>query len=95
MAAYVIADVEVIDSMAYAEYREKVPATVAAYGCRYIARGGAVDLLEGEWAPARCVLLEFASMAQLKALWDSPEYTPLRAIRQRATKSRLVAVEGL
>jgi uncharacterized protein (DUF1330 family) len=95
MPAYVIADVEVIDSVAYEEYRQKAPPTIAAYGGRYIARGGAIEVLEGAWAPRRCVLLEFANMAALKAWWDSPEYTPLRAIRERATKSRLIAVEGL
>jgi uncharacterized protein (DUF1330 family) len=95
MPAYVIADVEVIDSVAYEEYRQKVPATVAAFGGRYIARGGAIEVLEGAWSPKRCVLLEFPSMAALKAWWDSPEYTPLRGIRQRSTRSRLVAVEGL
>ncbi len=95
MTAYLIADVEVLDSVAYEEYRQKVPATIAAYGGRYIVRGGASEVLEGGWAPKRCVLLEFPSMAQLKAWWDSPEYLPLRAIRQRATRSNLVAVEGL
>jgi uncharacterized protein (DUF1330 family) len=95
MTAYVIADVEVLDKVAYEEYRQKVPATIAAYGGRYIARGGATEVLEGDWVPRRCVLLEFPSMAQLKAWWDSPEYVPLRAIRQRATRSNLIAVEGL
>lgn len=38
MAAYVIADIEVLDSLAYEEYRQKVPATIAAYGGRYLAR---------------------------------------------------------
>ncbi len=95
MTAYLIADVEVLDKVAYEEYRQKVPATIAAYGGRYIARGGATEVLEGDWVPKRCVLLEFPSMAQLKAWWDSPEYVPLRAIRQRATRSNLIATEGL
>ena len=95
MPAYVIADVEVIDPVGYEEYRKQVPAPVTAYGGRYIARGGATEVLEGTWSPKRCVILEFANMAQLKAWWDSPEYAPLRAMRQRTTKSHLVATEGL
>jgi uncharacterized protein (DUF1330 family) len=95
MAAYVIADVEVIDSVGYEEYRQKVPATIAAYGGRYIARGGATEVLEGTWSPKRCVVLEFPSMAQLKAWWASPEYRPLRAIRERTARSNLVVTEGL
>ena len=95
MTAYVIADVEVLDSAGYEAYRQQVPATIAAYGGRYVARGGATEVLEGSWSPRRCVILEFPSMAQLKAWWDSPEYTPLRAIRERTSRSNLVAIEGL
>ena len=95
MSAYVIADVEVLDSAAYEEYRQQVPATIAAFGGRYLVRGGALTVLEGDWSPKRCVILEFASMAQLKAWYDSPAYVPLRAIRERSTKSSLVMVEGL
>jgi len=95
MTVYLIGDVEVLDKVAYEEYRQKVPATIAAYGGRYIARGGATEVLEGGWVPKRCVLIEFPSMAKLKAWWESPEYVPLRAIRQRATRSNLIVTEGL
>lgn len=95
MAAYLIADVEVIDSNAYEQYRQQVPATIAAYGGRYLARGGATEVLEGTWSPRRCVILEFPSMEQFKAWWSSPEYTPLRAIRERAARSNMVVTQGL
>jgi uncharacterized protein (DUF1330 family) len=95
MTVYLIGDVEVLDTVAYEEYRQKVPATVTAYGGRYIARGGATEVLEGSWAPKRCVVIEFQSMAQLKAWWDSPEYVPLRELRRRCTRSHLIATEGL
>lgn len=95
MAAYIIADVEITDLAAYEEYRQKVPAIIAAYGGRYLARGGTVAVLEGSWSPGRAVIVEFPSLAALKAFWMSPEYQPLRAIRERAAKSNLVAVEGL
>jgi uncharacterized protein (DUF1330 family) len=95
MAAYLIADVEVIDQTAYEQYRQKAPATIAAYGGRYVARGGTTEVLEGSWSPRRCVIVEFPSMEQLKAWWASPEYTPLRAIRELAARSNLVATQGL
>ncbi len=95
MAAYVIADIEVTDREGFAEYQQKVPATIAAYGGRYLVRGGASEVLEGSWSPRRCVVLEFPSMAQLKTWYASPEYRPLIAIRERTTRSNLVVVEGL
>ncbi len=95
MAAYVIADIEVTDSAGFAEYQQKVPATIAAYGGRYLVRGGATEVLEGNWSPNRCVVLEFPDMAQLKTWYASPEYRPLIAIRERTTKSNLVIVQGM
>ena len=95
MPAYLIADIEVIDSAGFKEYQQKVPATIAAHGGRYIARGGATEVLEGVWSPKRCVLLEFPSMAQFKVWWNSPEYRPLRALRERTAKSNVVVTEGL
>jgi uncharacterized protein (DUF1330 family) len=95
MAAYLIAEVEVTDPAAYEEYRKRVPATIEQYGGRYLVRGGATESKEGGWAPSRLVILEFPSMAQARRWYDSPEYTPVRAIRQRASKSKLIFAEGL
>lgn len=95
MAVYVLADIEVLDAALFEEYRQKVPATIAAHGGRYIARGGASEVLEGSWSPKRCVILEFPDMQRFQAWWSSPEYAPLRVLRQAATQSNLVVTQGL
>jgi uncharacterized protein (DUF1330 family) len=95
MPAYVIADVEVLDAAGYEEYRQQVPATIAAFGGRYLARGGATEVLEGSWSPKRCVILEFPDMERFRGWWDSPEYVPLRRLRERTTRSHLVVTQGL
>lgn len=95
MAAYVIVDIQVTEPVGYAEYRQLAPPIVASYGGRYLVRGGALETLEGDWAPQRLVILEFPSVAQAKAWWDSPEYRPLREMRQRTTISKMVVVEGI
>ena len=95
MATYVIADVEVIDTVGYEEYRQGAAATVAAHGGRYLARGGTTELLEGSWLPKRCVIVEFPSRSQFDAWWNSPEYQALRRIRERTTRSHLIVTEGL
>jgi uncharacterized protein (DUF1330 family) len=95
MAAYLIGNIEVTDPAAYEEYKKGVAATIAAYGGRSLARPGAkMEVLEGDWAPKRLVILEFPSLAQLKAWYRSPEYRPLLDIRLRSAKSSLIAVEG-
>ena len=94
MPAYMFANVEVTDAAGYEQYRQQVSATIEAYGGRYLVRGGATEVLEGDWVPKRMVILEFADMAQLKAWYHSPEYRPLIELRQRTANSTLVAVEG-
>jgi uncharacterized protein (DUF1330 family) len=94
MAAYIIADVEVLDPEKYEAYRAGVPAVIAAFGGSYRVRGGAVETLEGGWTPNRCVILEFPDMERLKAFYNSPEYAPLLEIRKKTARSRIVAVEG-
>lgn len=95
MAAYIFASVEITDPAAYEDYRKRVPAIIAAYGGRYLARGGAVERLEGDVPLNRQVILEFPDMAQLKAFYNSAEYQPLLAIRRRAARSNLLAIEGV
>ena len=95
MAAYVIADIEVVDSAGYEEYRQRAPATISAHGGRYLARGGASKVLEGSWSPKRCVILEFPDMARFTAWWESAEYQAIRPIREQTTHSSLVVTEGL
>jgi uncharacterized protein (DUF1330 family) len=95
MPAYLIAEVEVTDPVAYEGYKKLTPAAIAAYGGKFIVRGGAVDSKEGGWNPSRLVVVEFASMDQARRFYDSPEYAPALAIRKAASISRLVLAEGL
>lgn len=95
MAAYLHADIRITDPVAYETYRQRVPALIAAHGGRYLVRGGAVEVLEGDRTPGRQVILEFPDMAHLKAFYTSPEYALLIAIRQGASVGSVVAIEGV
>ena len=95
MAGYVIVDVTVTDPVAYQEYTKLVPATIAAYGGEYIIRGGAVEVVEGDWKPARFVVLKFESVARAKEWLYSPEYTPLKQMRFASAISHMIIVDGV
>jgi uncharacterized protein (DUF1330 family) len=95
MTAYVIVDIEVTDLTRYEEYKKLAPATVAAYGGRYLARGGQTETLEGRWMPQRLVILEFDSVDRAKAWLNSPEYSPARQMRHQAAQTNMVVIEGV
>ncbi len=94
MSAYVIAEIEVVDPAAYEEYRKQVPAVIAKYGGKFLVRGGKVEPREGGWTPKRIVVVEFPSMAQAQKFYDSSDYAPLIKLRQKASKGKLILVEG-
>jgi uncharacterized protein (DUF1330 family) len=95
MAAYVIAEIDITDPKAYEEYRAKVPGVIAKYGGKFIVRGGKVEPLEGGWQPKRLAVIEFASMKQALEFHRSEDYAPLMKLRQRASRGKVLIVEGI
>jgi uncharacterized protein (DUF1330 family) len=94
MPAYVIVETDIRDQEQYARYQAAVPASLAAYGGRFIVRGGEMTVLEGDWQPKRLVALEFEDLEAVRRWYDSPEYREARALREGAAELRMVAVEG-
>jgi uncharacterized protein (DUF1330 family) len=95
VAGYVIAIVDVTDPEGYAEYSRQVPATIAKYGGRYLVRGGKSEVREGDWPGPRTVILEFPSLSRAREWYDSPEYEPLRPLRQENSTARIAFFEGV
>jgi uncharacterized protein (DUF1330 family) len=92
---YVIALVDVKDPEGYAVYSKQVPATIEKYGGRYLVRGGKTEVREGEWPGPRTVILEFPSLARALEWYESPEYKPLRPIRQANSTAHFAFFEGV
>lgn len=95
MAAYVIAEIEITHPEGYKAYTAAVPATIAQYGGRFLSRGGAFEVLEGDWPQRRRVLIEFDSMEAAKRWWDSPEYAGPKAMRRANSRGRLILLDGV
>ena len=94
MPAYVVVQIDVEDPVRYTEYKRMAPPSIAAYGGRYVVRGGACEILEGSWLPPRLVVLEFASAERARAWWASPEYAPAKALRQASARTEMLLIEG-
>jgi uncharacterized protein (DUF1330 family) len=95
MPAYLIYDVEIHDSAAYGEFMERVKPLVEEMGGIYLARGGAHEVLEGDWNPTRIVLFQFPDMDSARALFNSDAYAPLKELRQSCSTGNVVIVEGV
>jgi uncharacterized protein (DUF1330 family) len=95
MAAYWVARSKINDPAAYKRYTDRVPAIIARYGGKVLARGGRYQILEGPEKFHRFVVIEFPSLEQALACHDSPEYQEASAFRKGgAGEVELVIVEG-
>jgi uncharacterized protein (DUF1330 family) len=95
MPGYIVANIRVTDPDGFQTYREQVAPSIARGGGRYLVRGGEFDVKEGAWHPARLVILEFPTLAAARDWYDSPDYAPIRAIRERTAVTEVVIVDGL
>lgn len=95
MTAYVIVETDITDAEQYEKYKAAAPGAIAAGGGRFLARGGELDVLEGDWQPARLVVLEFADLVAARAWYDSEVYRQARTLREGAARLRMVAVQGV
>ncbi|MBE0411345.1 MAG: DUF1330 domain-containing protein [Anaerolineales bacterium] len=95
MSAYVVVDITVTDPQEYQTYIQLAPAAVEAFGGKYLARGGKVEVLEGDWQPNRLVILEFPSMERAKEWLHSDLYQPARHIRHKTAQTNMIVVEAV
>ena len=95
MAAYVVVDVVVKDPVQYEDYRKRVMTTLEPYGGRFLVRGGKVENLEGTWKPQRFVIVEFPDATTARAWWNSEAYAGPKALRQSASHTEMILVEGV
>ena len=94
MPVYVIADGRAADASQLDEYRRRNATLVPEHGGRFLVRGGAHEVLEGDWNPNRLVVMEFPDREAARAWYDSPEYVALRGQRQAVAETDMILVEG-
>lgn len=95
MAHYAIFDVTITDLEKYKDYMLKVKPVIEASGGRYLVRGGAHKVHEGNWNPTRLVIFEFQSADAMQSFYESAEYRSLKAMREACSSANLVSVEGV
>ena len=94
MPAYIIVEVDVHNAQQYEDYKKLTPPSLQKFNGKFIVRGGATETLEGDWETKRIVVLEFPTKELAKQWWNSEEYAPAKALRQRTATTKMILVEG-
>ena len=94
MSAYVIGHITVKDPERWQRYRERVPATLAAWGGEVVLRGRRVALLAGDHAHSDTVVIRFPDAQAVSAWYGSTEYQALIPLREEAAEMVLICYEA-
>ena len=96
MPAYWIARARITDPVEYRKYTDLVPAIIARYDGKVLARGGPYRIMEGPEKFHRFVVIEFPTLERAVACFESPEYRAAAAYRRAgAGEVENVIVEGV
>ncbi len=91
-----ISEVRIIDADAAKRYMALAEASIARHGGRYVARAAVPVVPEGDWDDGRrAVIVEFPTMAKLRAWYASDDYAEALAIGKSALDRRLLFVPGV
>jgi uncharacterized protein (DUF1330 family) len=95
MTAYAVADLHKVEmGPAIVGYLEKIDATLAPFGGRYIIHGGRKTVLEGDW-PGDIIVIAFPDRAAAAAWYDSPAYRAIKNLRTDHSEGDVVLVDGV
>lgn len=95
MTAYAIFEITITDAERYEEYKKLAPPSIAAYGGKYLTRGGRAESMEGDKKPGRVVIVEFPSIEKAQEWLASPEYREARALRHLTATTQAIVVQGV
>jgi uncharacterized protein (DUF1330 family) len=92
--AYVVAENDVVDPVAYKDYALSVLDTLKPFGGVPVVRAGITESLEGA-PPGRLVIIRFDDIDHARAWWNSDEYRAILPMRLKAAKARVYIAEAL
>lgn len=95
MSAYVIVQVDVHDPERYEDYKRMVPPSLGPFGGRFLVRGGKVATLEGDWSPARLVIIEFPDSDRARQWLESEQYRAARELRHATAHTQMIVADGV
>ena len=95
MAAYVIVEIHVTDPVKFEEYKKLAQGSIGSFGGKYVARGGRMEMLEGDEIYERIVILEFPTLERAREWWASEQYRKAKELRQSSAETRMIAVESV
>jgi uncharacterized protein (DUF1330 family) len=95
MTAYAVAHLyEVEPCAAIVEYLEKIDATLAPYGGRFLIHGGPIERIEGAFK-GDLIVIEFDDRERAQQWYRSPAYQAILPLRTQHAKGDAFFIDGV
>ena len=91
---YLIVRINIKNAELFQQYPPLSAKAVEKFGGKYLIRGGAFDIVEGEWPAERTTVVEFESYEKAKEFYSSIEYNEAIKIRQKSANTDFILIEG-
>jgi uncharacterized protein (DUF1330 family) len=95
MTVYLISDVRARNAEALEIYRTRAATSIERHGGTYLARGSAIEVLEGDWRPRMIIIVEFPDQETARRWYASPDYAEALAVRDEALERNLIMAHGV
>jgi uncharacterized protein (DUF1330 family) len=76
------------------EYLQRIDATLAPFGGRFIVHGAAPQVMEGSW-PGHLIVIEFPTIERANAWYASPAYQAILPLRTQNSAGDIILIEGV
>jgi uncharacterized protein (DUF1330 family) len=76
------------------EYLERIDATLAPFGGRFLVHGGDAEVVEGTW-PGYLIVIEFPGRAAAHDWYRSDAYQEILTLRTDNSRSDIILIEGV
>lgn len=91
---YLVAHIRVNDKEGFEKFKEMVGPVISEYGGKVLVRNPNPDVREGSDS-GLVIILEFESIEGARKFYESDKYTEARAVRELASDTDLILVEGM
>lgn len=96
MSAYMVGQLRINDPKEYQKYLAGFLPIFERYGGELLATTKSeTEVIEGEWAYPRTVIMKFPSVEDAHCWHQDPDYQALAEHRRRSAETNLVLVQGI
>jgi len=92
--AYMVISIDLHKPEGMPVYAAGTAPVLDRFEARVLAANNRIQVEDGTWPRNRIAIIEFPSLAAAREFWNSPDYAPLKPMREAISESDIILAEG-